>query len=161
MKKLFSSVALVIAAAYAADDEPLMKEGLWSMHIVTTQAPEIKPIESTVSLCRNHAYDTRVPPDANGAKDTKVISKSSAGGTTTTEMQSTINGTAIRIKVTVTMKGDNEAHTIIQSTFTPPMHGISGTNVVTDMKYIGNCPAGVVPGDIVGADGTITHTWKH
>jgi hypothetical protein len=81
MKKvLFSNAAilLLIAAVYAADDVAAMKEGLWSIHFISNQTPEAEPVEGTSSLCRNHAYDTRVPPNANEAKDCNTLGSTDA-----------------------------------------------------------------------------------
>src|ERR1700730_4629679 len=46
------------------------------------------------------------------------------------DMQCTQKGQTTRVKETVTMKGENESHTITASTFDPPMNGVSGMKLV-------------------------------
>jgi hypothetical protein len=40
------------------------------------------------------------------------------------------------------MRGANEARIITESTFNPPMNGLSAMNMVADMPYLGPLPAG-------------------
>lgn len=108
-----------------------------------------------MSLCADRSTAMQMPGNPADVKDCKTISRSSTGDTTITEAQCTVKGTVVRIKETVTMKGENEAHTIIQSTFAPPMNGITSQNSVADMKYAGPCPKGMKPGDVTGPDGKV------
>jgi len=155
---LFSCAAIFILLGDA--EWPLMKDGLWSIHTVSTmmrEGAQAKTFEVTVSRCRTQASDTQVPASAPPAKDCKVISKSSRDATHNSEMQCTINGSTVKVKETVTMKGDNEANTITEFTFDPPNSGLSGMNIVADMKYLGPCPAEMQPGDTVMPDGKVVH----
>jgi Protein of unknown function (DUF3617) len=156
--KIILCSALLVAGVYAADAPP-MKEGLWSIHTVSVDQPGNKKTDGMRSICRNHAYDERVRAMAaqHAAKSCKTISENSVGGTTTTETQCSVGGSVVRTKATVTFSGDT-AHSETHSTYTPAMYGMSETTMVMDQKYVGACPAGVEPGDFIGADGKVTHT---
>jgi Protein of unknown function (DUF3617) len=159
MKRILCSV-LLLTAAYAADP-PAMKEGLWSIHTVSTDQPGNKKTEGTVSLCRNHAYDERVRAMAaqQSAKRCKTINESTTGGTITTENECTVGSSVLKTKAVATLNGDT-AHSESHTTYAPAMYGTSESTMIMDQKYLGACPAGVEPGDRIGADGKIQHASK-
>jgi hypothetical protein len=162
MKKRFlcSTLWLAGGGVYAADP-PVMKEGLWSIHTVSTDQPGDKKTEGTQKLCRSHAYDERVRAMAaqQSAKTCKTISENTAGGTMTTENQCTVGGSVLKTKAVVTFNGDS-AHSETHTSYTPAMYGMSETTMVMDQKYLGPCPAGVQPGDRIGPDGKVNHGSK-
>jgi hypothetical protein len=151
------TLALLAGIALAVDAPT--KDGLWSIHIVSTitstGTTKPKPTDVTMSRCQNKSVPLQLPGDPPKGAECKEISKSSTGSTRFFEMQCTQNGRTTRVKETVTMKGENEAHTITDSTMEPPMGGMSGMKLVGAWKYLGACPAGVKPGDVVGPDGKV------
>ncbi len=161
MNKLLLCAALLfpLGVLYAID-EPSLKEGLWSVHTQTIQNPGNKKDQGDKSICRSHAFDEHVQSLAKKV-NCKSISENSSGGTKTTETECTVGGSVIKGKGTVTMSGDTAAHSESHATYTPPMYGMSETTMITDQKYLGACPAGTQPGDIIFSDGRITHTWNH
>jgi hypothetical protein len=146
---------LFLIGVAAAADPPLAKDGLWSVHSIATQNPGGRTVESTVSLCRSHAHDLRVQEEAKGKGTCKIISTRSAGETKEIETECTIASLTTRIKETVTTTGEDSAHTITQSRFSPAMGGTSEMILTADMKYAGACPAGVEPGDAIMPDGKV------
>jgi hypothetical protein len=160
-KRILYSTLLVAAGGVYGADPPAMKEGLWSIHTVSTDQPGNKRTEGTQKLCRSHAYDERVRAMAaqQSAKTCKTISENSAGGTTTSENQCTVGGSVLKTKAVVTLNGDS-AHSETHTTYTPAMYGMSETSMVMDQKYLGACPAGVQPGDRIGPDGKVIHGSK-
>jgi hypothetical protein len=157
MKIILCSALLFAAEGAYAADPPAMKEGLWSIHTVSTDQPGNKKTEGTRSICRNHAYDERVRAMAaqKSATTCKTISENSSSGTITTETQCSVGGSVLRTKGIVTFSGDT-AHSETHSTYTPAMYGVSETTMVMDQKYVGACPAGMEPGDMMDANGKIS-----
>jgi hypothetical protein len=154
-------LAFLMGAAHAAD-EPSMKEGYWSIHTVTNDQSANGKQESTRTICRNHAYDEHVRELAKKTSaNCKTIAESSSGGTRTTETECTVAGRVIHTKGMVTTNGENAAHSEARTTYAPPMGGISESAMIMDQKYLGACPAGIEPGDIVGADGKKITSWRH
>jgi hypothetical protein len=90
----------------------------------------------------------------------KTVSESSSGGTATTISECTVGTTLIRNKGTLTMTGNTASHSEGHTTYDPPVRGMSESTMIMDQKYVGACPAGVEPGDMIGADGKIEHTWN-
>jgi hypothetical protein len=162
MKKLLLLAlgpALLLAVANAQSTAPTLKEGYWSFQIKTSAND---PDSAVTKICRSHAYDNY----ANAlAKPTtaacKTLSDSASGGKRTVDMECKMESTAIRTKSVTTMTGDTAFHSESHVTYTPPIHGESESMVIIDEKYLGACPAGIVPGDRVYGDGRISHLWKH
>ena len=88
-----------------------------------------------------------------------MISESNTGGTITTENECTVGNSVLKTKSIATLSGDT-AHSETHTTYTPAMYGTSEGTMVMDQKYLGACPAGVEPGDRIGANGQIQHASK-
>jgi hypothetical protein len=150
---------LVISVAGATDipDEPPMKEGLWKIHSVTT-TPGKPPQDSTMSLCRNHAYDQY----AHG-----IVQKSLANCTTLSDVKlpgkrsmtvsCKISGSTITTKSIITSSGDSNYRSESESTYNPPLFGQTEMSMVQEQSYVGACPAGMAPGDRMLSTGQIEH----
>ena len=63
-------------------------------------------------------------------------------------------------KGVTTFQGDSATHSETHTTNTPEQYGVAESTMVMDQKYIGACPAGIVPGDIVRADGSKLNSYK-
>jgi hypothetical protein len=152
-------LSLLFGVVYAAD-APFMKDGFWSMHTVNTMTSEgnqkPKTTEITMSRC-NKGAALPVPGNPPETKDCKMLSQSSNGATKMFEMQCTINGHVAKVKQTTTTKGEDENHSVTESSFDPPMNGLSEMKLVADWKYLGPCPAGIEPNDVVMPDGKVIH----
>jgi hypothetical protein len=158
MKKtaLAAAFALVFtAAAVVAQDVPNMKEGLWKLHMVTTSTGA-KPEESSYSLCRNHAYDLKAH-DLMKKTGCTVNEGSTIGGKRTFSGVCKVGSTTISSKSTLTSSGDTSFHSETTTTYSPAMNGMSQSTSTQDQTYIGSCPAGMNPGDIISSNGQVRH----
>jgi hypothetical protein len=151
-------VLLVIGAVYGSD-APFLKDGYWSVHMLNTrtmQGKPAKPLETTMTRC-NKASAMPAPPNPSDAKACKTIRKSTNGAVTTLDMQCTFKGQKGMVKQTNTVTSEDEKHSVMEYSFNRPISGMSDMKVVTDWKYLGACPAGIQPNDVVMADGKIMH----
>jgi len=146
-----ASFLLPMGIAVAANG-PAMKEGLWTVHTVTTINPGNAKSEGTISICRSHAYDESVEAAAKTKRGCTTVSESFEGGKRSVVLHCTIAITVVDTKAVTTFDGDSAAHSEIHATYTPPMAGISETNMIQDQKYVGACPSGAQPG--TGSDRT-------
>jgi hypothetical protein len=141
--------------AAVAQDIPNMKEGLWKLHMVTTNAGG-QPQDSTYSLCRDHAYDQKAH-DLMKKTGCTINEGSAIGGKRTFSAVCKVGETTISSKSTLTSSGDTSFHTETTTTYTPAMDGMSQSTSTQDQTYIGACPSGMNPGDIIAANGQIRH----
>jgi len=163
MKKMLllaPALLLPIGTALCAD-APDVKEGLWSIHTQTVDNPGNKKSESSSTICRSHAYDQHVQSLAKKTMKDCTVNTSFEGGKYTTASHCVIAGTVIDTKGTSAFQGDTAAHSEARTTYTPAFGGVTDSTMTTDQKYLGSCPAGVQPGDLTAADGTVNHLWKH
>jgi Protein of unknown function (DUF3617) len=162
MKKLpICAVAVVCLVGFAAAlDVPPMREGLWSIRTQTIDNPGNVKSDFTQKICRNHAYDQAAQAKARNVPGCKVLNENLSGHAYTIEMECKIAGSVIRSKGVTTRTADGAAHSETHATYAPALNGVSDMTMIMDQKYLGSCPSGIQPGDIIRADGTILHTGK-
>ena len=137
------SFTCIVAAAHAGD-YPNIKAGLWT---TTTTMSDAKRPPQTGTMCNSTAVMQSVI-DAHKKADQpcKIVSLSHSGSVYTEQTECTVGGQVRKSTSVTTFTGETSVHTEI--------HQADGTVTVTsDSKYLGACPAGMVPGDFVGADG--------
>ncbi len=148
-------VAVVsIWSGIAGADEfkpPPMKDGLWETH--STQTQQGKTVfDTSAKMCRskeltksmqssgeefrkkNACTSTVTQPSPNTYAEESRCAKGPNAGSVT--------------KIIYTYQGDTASHT--------EMHmndGKTETVMVIDAKYLGSCPAGMKPGDVIMPDG--------
>jgi hypothetical protein len=132
-----------IAAAHAGD-YPNIKEGLWS---TTTTMNDAKRPPQTATMCNSTAVmQSVIDNHKKSDQPCKITSMSHSGSVYTEQTECNFGGKVIKSTSVTTFTADTAVHTEI--------HQADGTVTVTsDSKYVGVCPAGMVPGDFVGADG--------
>jgi hypothetical protein len=162
MKTLILMAAAIAMPAGLADaaDLPQVKEGLWQIRMQTVENPGNKKSDVTTTLCRNHEYDKSAQALAKNMKGCTSISENLDGSTYSSETRCTVGGTVIDSKGTVSYT-DTTAHGETHATYTPAFYGYTDETIIQDQKYVGDCPAGMQPGDHLLPDGTIQHRAKH
>jgi hypothetical protein len=145
---IFVAVAFAtqIGAAYAVD-LPEIKQGLWQIRTQTVDNPGNKRSEGSVMLCRDHAFDKRAKALARNVKGCDTSNESFANGRYTAETRCEIGSTVIVSKGVVTFRGDRSTHSEIHVTYTPTFAGNADETMIQDQTYLGDCPAGMHPGD--------------
>jgi hypothetical protein len=148
--------ALSASIAIAGADElkpPPTKEGLWETHGTHTEQGKTVP-DRPVKMCQSS--ETTKSMQAQGEKLRKKNECTShvtrPSPNTYVEENSCAKGpnAGSVTKVVYTNQGDTASHT--------EMHmnaGKSETVVIIDAKYLGSCPAGMKPGDLMMDDGKI------
>lgn len=160
---LYTTTALLLPIGIAlASGPPETKPGLWSVTNQTIDNPgSNKQVWPPMTVCRNHAYDQYVLSLAKSMPGCTTVSESTQGNKYFMDFRCIVVKTVIDSKGTTTFQGDTSAHSESHTTYTPAMDGKTETIMTSDSKYIGSCPAGMQPGDIKHANGTIMHGWKH
>jgi hypothetical protein len=151
-----AAASLALLIAHAANP-PLVKEGLWSIHTQSIDNPGNKKSEGTYSLCRDHSYDQSMAR----ARGCTTVSESVQEGKYSVASHCVVAGTVIESKQTTTFQGDTAYHSERHATYTPAFYGKTESTMIIDQRYVGSCPAGVQPGDRIGADGKVNHLGEH
>jgi hypothetical protein len=149
--------ALVVFAAAAswpayADDLPQRKAGLWQVDMAN---PGGQMPPQQMKMCIDANTDAEMykmgMSAAQGMCSKPDIHRS--GDTMTTNSQCKMDQTQITTQSVTKFNGDSAYHTDINSKFNPPMMGHSDSVMTQDAKWVGACPADLVPGDVVMANG--------
>jgi hypothetical protein len=118
--------------------------------------PDGKPTETTTSMCRNRAYDAQRAEEAKGKATCKApITSTQGANTRITETECTMGAVTTKIRQTVTVIDDNTVHTITQTSNSPANATVRDMIATFDMKYLGPCPTGMEPGDVM-VNGKVT-----
>ena len=148
-------VSVLIALAPVADADsfkpPPMRDGLWESH--TQRSVDGKVVtDMTAKLCQSNALtqSMRAQSDAfrkqNGCTNTVTRP---APGTYLDEGRCAKGSNAgVIVSTRITYQGDVASHLEMRSSKDKP-----GTVMTVDSKYLGSCPAGMKPGDMVMPDG--------
>jgi uncharacterized protein DUF3617 len=64
-----------------------------------------------------------------------------------------MNGTRLTTKAIVTLTGDTAYHVDIEEHADPPFEGRTDEIITQDAKWLGPCPTGAKPGDMIDANG--------
>ena len=131
---------------------PPMKDGLWDTH--STQIQQGKTVfDSSVKMCQSKELTKSM--QSNGEefrKKNECTSRVTQTSTNTFVEESRCakgpNAGSVT-KVASTYQGDTASHTEMHMTA-----GKSETVMIMDAKYLGSCPAGMKPGDLI-MDGKI------
>ncbi|MGO9037946.1 MAG: DUF3617 domain-containing protein [Steroidobacteraceae bacterium] len=149
---LVTFLSLVIEIAGADEFKPPpMKDGLWETHSKQTQQGKTV-FDTSVKMCQSKELTKSL--QSSGAEFRKKNECTSAvtqpsPNTYVEESRCAKGPNAGSVtKITYTYQGDTASRT--------EMHvndGKSETVMIMDAKYLGSCPAGMKPGDVVMPDG--------
>ena len=157
-----ATIALLCAAGAAhAAGPPMVKEGFWSTKIQTIESPGGSKSETASQLCRNHAYDEYLWETSKKTTKCTTISETYVGHSWSIELRCSFGPSVMDTKSVVTSDGESSIHSETTTVTTPPLDGFADTTMIGDSKYLGSCPSGVQPGDIIYSDGHVVHGWKH
>jgi hypothetical protein len=149
MKRLLLLLLPIIATAQAAD-MPHHKPGLWEL---TTQAGSM-PHAMQSKLCLDAASEAAFNRYNEGSMTCSKHDITQNGNQTLIDSVCTIAGSTVTSHGVLTWTGDTAYHMDSQSHWVPPLMGGSPDKHSTqDAKWIGACPAGVSPGDMLMGNG--------
>jgi hypothetical protein len=159
-RPILTTIALLglIGSAYALN--PPLKEGYWSVHMLTVDQPGNKTIDGKYFLCRNHAFDAYTEARQN-QPGCVIKSQSTQGNKRSVELSCQLGATTITSKGVATYNSDTSTHSETSATYSPAFNGMTSEKVTMDFAYVGSCPAGIQPGDRVNQNGMVMHLWRH
>jgi hypothetical protein len=156
---------LTISVANAVT-QPALKEGLWSIHTkVIATSPNENPsntkgqnnTEKHQKLCRTHAFDEYARSQLGEGCTT--TSESLKDGKYSRVMHCVLPGVVADTTESTTFDSNTSIHSEAHSSLRSPL-GNAETTLIQNQNYLGKCPAGTLPGDMVEEDGSVVHLWK-
>jgi hypothetical protein len=156
MKSPFRALIALLALSQArAADPPLLQEGLWEVHGRSVENPGGKSSSFSYRLCRNHAYDAAMDAQVKSVKECSTSFDDLGGGRFASASSCNLGGRVIVSKGTYTYESPTSTRTESHAVYTPAFNGKTEETLVQEQHYLGDCPAGMNPGDRIMADGTV------
>ena len=152
MRMPFAIAAAVLFAASTTSalsaGFPARRAGLWD---VTVNMESMKIPTRTNTMCIDAATDAKLMKLGMASKDANctAMNVSGMGSVRTVDSICHLNGGEQKNHVVMTYSGDAAYHVDMQSQFSPPIAGHSRSHIVQDGKWIGPCPVGMKPGDMM------------
>ena len=152
MRTGFAIAAAVICVSAAtsvqASDFPARRAGLWN---VTINMENAKLPPQTNKMCIDAASDAKLMKLGLASKqaDCTAMNISGSGNVRTVDSVCHFNGGTQKNHVQMTYVGDGAYHMDMRSQFSPPIAGKTESHIVQDAKWVGPCPAGMKPGDMM------------
>ena len=151
------SLATVMASASAAD-LPKRKPGLWEINMRMEGTPSMGPVQQ----CIDQNTDNLMQQQATKNKpDCSVMDIKTVGSKVTIHSVCTLEGTTVTTDGSFEGAFEASYRGVLKSRYTPPMHGMSESNMTQEARWLGPCKPGQKPGDVVmpnmgmGAGGTV------
>ena len=144
---LTAALAVLLLTVARAADPPPLKEGLWQIHGQSIENPGAKRTDFSYQICRNHAYDNAMDALVKNAKGCTTRFDDLGGGRYASSSSCNVEGTLIDSKGTYTYESTTSARSESYATYAPAYKGKTDERVVQEQTYVGNCPAGMKPGD--------------
>jgi hypothetical protein len=150
---LFVAVLSASIGIAGADEfkPPPMKDGLWESHSTHTQQGKTV-FDTSVKMCQSKELTKSMRSNAEELrkknKCTSAVTQPSPNSYVEESRCAEGPNAGSVTKVIYTFQGDTASHM--------EMHineGKSETVTIMDLKYLGSCPAGMKPGDVVMPDG--------
>jgi uncharacterized protein DUF3617 len=133
-------------------DLPKRKPGLWE---ITLGPGDNKRPSRTARYCIDAATESLLNGFA-GSMTQKGCSRNEvhAEGTRfVVDSVCTVDKSQVTGHAVITPTGDTSFHMEIHSHFEPPLYGPADVEMTQDSKWLGSCPAGMQPGDMITATG--------
>jgi hypothetical protein len=152
-------LAATVSVARAAGP-PRLLEGLWEISVHSTENPGGKSTEYSFKLCRDHAFDKQTDELVKNNKNCATQLQSLGADRFSAASRCTVSGIVIVSKGLSVYQKNTAVHSESAATYTPPLYGKTDETMVQDQRYLGNCPAGMKPGDRILADGSLVRRAK-
>jgi hypothetical protein len=145
--------AVAASIGIAGADEfklPPMKDGLWETHSAQTQEGKTM-FQVSAKMCQSKETTKAAQSTSDDMKKrnqcTSVVSQPSADTFVEDSRCAKGPNAGSVTKLIYKYQGDTASHTEIHMKM-----GKTEAVTITDMKYLGSCPAGMKPGDVMASD---------
>jgi Protein of unknown function (DUF3617) len=148
--RLALAAALTVAAITPASalDFPPRRAGLWENTLHMDGMTRMIP---TSQICIDAATDVKMMHYGMHMKasDCEAVSVTGSGNVRVVDSVCHLNGGTQKSHVMVNYMGDASYHMDMQTHFDPPMNGKAESHMTQDAKWMGPCPAGMKPGEMM------------
>jgi hypothetical protein len=154
---LFLALLLAVSSALA-QETPKRKSGLWEITRTTTRTDD-KPNKDT--LCADEKADNALWQLAEGARKEvcKADKVSRNGDKLVVDATCRVHDSTSKTHAVISGKFDSAYKIESKSSWEPPLGSMAQGHATIEGKWVGPCPAGQRPGDLIMANGVKTNLY--
>jgi hypothetical protein len=151
IRSIFSLFILVLAAvgmttSALSADMPKRKAGLWEINMRMEGAPGMGPMQQ----CIDQNTDNLMQQKAKDYKQNcSVMDVKPSGNKLTIHSVCKMEGSTATTDGVFEGSFDSSYKGTMKTRFSPPMHGMSESNMTQEARWLGPCKAGQKPGDVI------------
>lgn len=139
--------AAALAAGAATADMPLRKAGLWE---IATRSDTMPGASIVIQQCIDQNTDKLLLQQAkDGKADCSVMELKRAGERVTLHAVCRVEGSTVSTDASYVGNFAAGYRGDMRSRYSPPLHGISETQMTQEARWLGPCQPGQKPGDVI------------
>jgi hypothetical protein len=143
---ILALTAVTLAGSALAADMPKRKAGLWEINMRMEGVPSMGPMQQ----CIDQNTDNLMQQKAKENKqDCSVMDIKPSGNKVTIHAVCKMEGSTATTDGVFEGSFDSSYKGTIKSRFSPPMHGMSESNMTQEARWLGPCKPGQKPGDVI------------
>ena len=143
---VFGLASVSLAGAALAGDMPKRKSGLWEINMRHNASPGMGPMQQ----CIDQNTDNLMQQKAKDSKqDCSVMDVKTSGSKVIIHSVCKIEGSTATTDSVFEGAFDSSYKGTMKTQFSPPMHGMSESNMALDARWLGPCKPGQKPGDVI------------
>ncbi len=151
LRRGFAPLVLGLAtASFAAGalsaELPKRKPGLWEVTIHMEGSPEMGPMQQCIDQNTDDLMQQRAK---QGKSDCSVMNATAAGNKFTVHSVCKVEGSTATTDGVFEGAFDSGYKGTMKTRFSPPLHGMSESNVTQEARWLGPCKPGQKPGDVI------------
>jgi hypothetical protein len=143
---VFGLATISLAGSALAADMPKRKAGLWEINMHMEGMPNMGPMQQ----CIDQNTDNLMQQKAKDHKqDCSVMESNTSGSKVTIHSVCKIEGSTATTDGVFDGAFDSGYRGTMKTRFTPPLQGMSESNMTQEARWLGPCKAGQKPGDVI------------
>jgi hypothetical protein len=143
---VFALAAIGVAAGALAAELPKRKPGLWEINIQVAGAPSLGPMQQCIDQNTDNLMQQKAK---QGKSNCSVMDITPSDNTLAVHAVCQMQGSTATTDGTFTGDFDASYTGALQTRFSPPLRGISESNMTQQARWLGPCKPGQKPGDVV------------
>ncbi len=135
-----------LAGSALAADMPKRKSGLWEINMRNNGSPSMGPIQQCVDQNTDNLMQQKAKEHT---QDCSVMDVKPSGNKVTVHSVCKMDGSTATTDGVFEGAFDSSYKGTMKTKFSPPMHGMSESNMALDARWLGPCKPGQKPGDVI------------
>lgn len=150
---------LPLLPAEAASDLPRRKSGLWEISTRMPDLPAGAPAAMPIQMCVDQASDNLLQERSRRPSHCPTLEVTQGSGKLVIHAVCQHDGTTVISDSTITGDLERQYRNEMRLRYDPPQRGVRDMRVTQEARWLGPCPGGQKPGDVVmpglGASGNV------